>query len=484
MSSQLDGEPDVLDTPRAGRLVIRGSALRLASFAAGTLAGVIATSILLRELSIPDAGRYTTIVSLLAIVAGFVDAGMTNIGIREWTTRRGAERELVMRDLLGVRLAITLAGVAGAIAFAALAGYDGAMVTGTGLGGAGLVLLIVANTLQIPPSSELQLGWVAAIDFLRNGLSAACISVLALAGAGLVALLAVPVPVGVVLVLAASALVRGRMPLRPALDLARWRRLATDALPYAVATAVGFIYVYVTVLALGFVSSQHEVGIFSAAFRVFAVLVGMAGLVQQSAFPVLARAARDDRERLRYAVQQLLQGSLALGALVGLATAVGAPVAIDVIAGARFDAAVPALRIQGAALTMTFLAALGGFTLLGMHRYRAVLIANALALLTSLTLVLTLGDAHGATGAAWANLGGEMVLAAATLAAVMSGPDRVPLSFRVALPVAFALAAGVATAVALPAPALVDAAAAVAVCGALLLALRAIPDELLHHLRR
>jgi O-antigen/teichoic acid export membrane protein len=484
MSSGLDGEPDVLDTPRAGRLVIRGGALRLASYGVGTLAGVGATAVLLRRLSLTDAGRYNTVVSLLAIVAGLVDAGMTNIGIREWALRRDAERDRVMRDLLGVRLALTAAGVAGAVAFAAIAGYDGAMVTGTLLAGVGLVLLIVANTLQVPLAAELRLGWVAAIDLLRNVLSGAALAALALAGAGIVALLAVPIPVGVVLVAVAGVLVRGRMPALPALHLGRWRALVADALPYAVATAVGFIYVYMTVIVLGFVASQREVGIFSAAFRVFAVLVGMAGLVQQSAFPVLARSARDDRERLRYAVQKLLDGSLVLGALVALGTAVGAPVAIDVVAGARFGEAVPALRIQGAALLMTFLAALGSFALLGMHRYRAVLVANGLALVTSLGLVLTLGAEYGATGAAWANLGGETVLAAATLAAVARGADGVPLSFRTAAPVALALAAGVAVAALLPAPALVDTAAAVAACAAVLLVTRAVPDELLVHLRR
>ena len=202
----------------------------------------------------------------------------------------------------------------------------------------------------------------------------------------------------------AAAFVRGRTPLTPALHLGRWRTLLADALPYALATTVGFVYVYLAVILLGFVSSEHEVGIYSAAFRVFIVLVGLAGLVQQSAFPVLARSARDDRDRLRYATQRLLDGSLVLGGLVGLATAVGAPIAIDVIAGSRYAEAVPALRIQGAALMMTFLAVLAGFALLSLHRYSAVLVVNALGLVTSVVLVVSLGHRYGSTGAAWANL--------------------------------------------------------------------------------
>jgi O-antigen/teichoic acid export membrane protein len=482
MSAEPDG--DVLDTARAGTLVIRGGALRVVGYAAGTVAMIGSTAILLRELDVADAGRYTTVISLMAIVGGLVDAGMTNIGIREWAARRGADRERTMRDLLGVRLAITLAGAVVAVAFAVAAGYSAAMIEGTALAGVGLVLLIYANTLQIPLQAELNLGTVAAIDVLRNVLTAVLVAGLALAGAGLVTLLAVPLPVGVVLVLVAGWAVRARMQRMPAIDLARWRALLADALPYALATTVAFIYVYLAVILLGFVSSDREVGIYSAAFRVFIVLVGLAGLVQQSAFPVLARSARDDRDRLRYATQRLLDGSLVLGGLVGLATAVGAPVAIEIVAGPRYSEAVPALRLQGAALTMTFLAVLAGFALLSMHRYRAVLVVNALGLVTSVTCVLTLGSAHGATGAGWANLAGETVVACAGLAAVARGADGVRLTFRPAVRVVPALAAGLLAAWAVPGGAVVETIAAVLVGAAGMVLCRAVPEELVQALRR
>jgi O-antigen/teichoic acid export membrane protein len=482
MSPEL--EDDVLGTARAGNLVIRGSAQRVVGYGLGTLAAVVSTAVLLRHLSVEDAGRYNTVVALLAVVGGLVDAGMTNIGLREWARRTGEDRSRVMRDLLGVRVAITVAGVVVAVGVAALAGYTAEMIAGTALAGVGLILLIVANTLQIPLGAELQLGAVAAIDVLRNVFTAVLIAGLAIAGAGLVTLLAVPLPVGIALVAVAGFLVRGRMPRRPAVELERWRVLLADALPYAVATAVGFIYLYMTVILLGFVSSDYEVGIFSAAFRVFIVLGGVAGLVQQSAFPVLARAARDDRDRLHYAVQRLLDGSLVLGGMLALATAVGAPIAIDAMAGARFEASVPVLRIQGAALMMTFLAALTGFALLSMHRYRAVLIVNALALVTSIVFVLVLGAADGATGAAWANLAGETVLSVAGLVALARGTDGVRLRYGSVLRVAPALAVGVAVALLVPGGAVVETAAAVVACGLVMILTRAVPEEILLARRR
>lgn len=479
-----DREGDVLDSAHAGRLVIRGGALRLIGYGAGIVATIASTAILLRYLDVADAGRYTTVVSLMAIVGGLVDAGMTNIGIREWVSRPEDERATVLRDLLGVRLAITLVGVALAVAFAVVAGYTPEMVAGTALAGGGLVLLILANTLQVPLQAELRLGTVAAVDVLRNVLTALLVAALAVAGAGLVALLAIPLPVGIPLLVIVALIVRRRAPLLPSVSVRRWRALLEDALPYALAITVSFIYVYLAVIVLGFVSSEHEVGIYSAAFRVFIVLVGLAGLVQQSAFPVLARSARDDRDRLHYATQRLLDGSLVLGGLVGLATAVGAPVAIDVIAGRQYGESVPVLRIQGAALTMTFLAVLGGFVLLSLHRYRAVLVVNALGLVTSVTFVVVLGSRHGATGAAWANLAGETLIAGAALWAVMRGGDGVRLGFGTALRVVPALAAGVVAAWLVPGGAVAETVAGVAVATGGMVLLRAVPEELLQAVRR
>jgi Na+-driven multidrug efflux pump len=157
---------------------------------------------------------------------------------------------------------------------------------------------------------------------------------------------------------------------------------------------------------------------------------------------------------------------------------------IDAMAGSRFDASVPVLRIQGAALFMTFMVALMSFALLSLHRYRAVLIVNAIALCTSTVLVLVLGAADGATGAAWANLVGETVLSVAGAVALAQGPDGVRLRLGSVLRVAPALAVGVVVALVVPGGALLDTVAALVACGIVLLLTRAIPEEIVAAVRR
>ncbi|MDP9345665.1 MAG: oligosaccharide flippase family protein [Actinomycetota bacterium] len=468
----------MLDTEHAGGMVIRGSVLRLAGFGAGLLMSVGSAAILLRHLGVEDTGRYNTVISLVAIVGGLTDAGMGNIGVREYAALSGDERSRMMRDLLGLRIALTLVGVLVGIVFGLGVGYSNAMVIGTGLAGLGLVLQIIAATMAVPLSVGLRLGTVSALDVVRNAANALGITILVLSGAGLLGFLAVPLPASAVLVAVTAPLIARSISLRPSVHVAAWRALIADALPYAAATAVGIVYIYLTVIALGFVADEKQVGLFSAAFRVFIVIAGISALVVQSAFPVLTRAARDDRRRLGYAVQRLFEGNVVVGAFVGLCTAVGAPLAILIIAGRDFAGSVPVLRVQGAALLMTFVAGVGSYSLLALRRHGALLAINALALTVSLTLTLALGATDGARGAAVANLAGEAMLALGGLLALGRQPEGVRVHTSVIWRTGLAVAAGVGAAVLAPGPTILETAAAAAAYTVVAIAVGAVPVEI------
>jgi O-antigen/teichoic acid export membrane protein len=207
-------------------------------------------------------------------------------------------------------------------------------------------------------------------------------------------------------------------------------------------------------------------------------------LLISSAFPLLARAARDDQARLGYALQRLFEVSLIAGALFALATSVGAPVAVDIIGGSGYHPAAAALRIQGGAMLFSFLLATWGFALISLHRHRALLAANALAFAVSAAVTLALAPSHGAKGAAIATLAGEGVLAAAYLVAlVRARPDLRP-DLRVVPKVVVAAGAAIAVAVVSGLPALPATLVAGVVYAAAILALRAVPDELIELIPR
>jgi O-antigen/teichoic acid export membrane protein len=471
-------ETDVLDSRQAGDLVIRGSAVRLGGYALNVVASIVSSAVLLRHLGVDDAGRYATVLSLSAIVAGVTDAGMVNIGVREYAQRAGPERERILRGLLGLRVALSLAGTVLATAFALAAGYTAAMTVGTVIACLAVVVFAIQSTYAVPLGASLRLGWLTLLDTLRSVGVAVGITVLSLAGAGLVALLACPLPIALVTLMVTLPLVVGTVPLRPSLHRETWGELLKITLPYAAATAVGVIYAYLSVVVLQLVASPRETGLFGASFRVFVVLQLIPALFVQSAFPVMARAARDDAQRFGYTVRRVLEVSTIAGGLVAVATAFGARFALDVVAGADFADAVPALRVQGIALAMTFLAAPGGFALLSLHRHRALLVVNAIAFAASLVLTVVLGGAFGAHGAAYANLVGELVLAVGYgVALALSGTVPRP-EWRIVGAVVVAVGLAVAAALLSGLGSLPAAVLASAVYLGTLAVLRAYPPEL------
>lgn len=477
-------ERDLLDTAQAGPAAIRGSALRVGGYVVGIGASVLSISLLIRHLGVADFGRYVTVVSLITIVQGVTDAGLATVGVREYAVRTGEARNRLMRNLTGVRLVLTAAGTLVATGFALVAGYGSTLVLGTLVGGAGLVLSVAQGTLAIPLVSQLRLGWVTALDLLRQALTVAAFVALIVAGATLFPFLAVTVPVGIVLLAGTAALVYRSMPLRPSFEVDEWWLLLRQVLPYAAAAAIGVIYFRVTVIVMSLIAGELETGYYATAYRVLEVLIAIPQLLIGATLPILARAARDDEERLRYVLQRLFDAMLIVGAWVALAVVIGAPFAVEVLAGGEADPAVPALRIQALALAANFLATGWMYGLLSLRHHASLLVLSAVALVISVTLTLVLVPRHGADGAAIAVTVGELAVAVMALGLLRRARRDLWPSFatvpRVLPAVALAAAAGFVPGIG---PVAGVAAATVVYVG-VLAALRAIPAELLQAVRR
>ncbi|MEA2492464.1 MAG: hypothetical protein QOJ29_375 [Thermoleophilaceae bacterium] len=475
------GSPEltaVLDTEEAGGIAIRGGALRLVGYGASVLLSVVGVAAVTRHLGAADYGRFSVVQSLVAIAAGIAEAGMINVGIREYAVRTGAERDTMLANLQGIRVVLGAAGVVVALVFGLLAGYDGTMLDGVVLVGAGVVIGAFQATLAIPLSAGLRWTAVTVLDLVRQGAQVALFLALVATGADLLPFFVVAIPASVLVLAATLPLVRRIAPIRPRFDRAYWRELLRLVAPYAAATAVGTIYVYVAAVLMELVSTAAEVGYFAASFRIFIVLGGIPLLLIGAVFPILARAARDDRRRHAYATERLLATTVIGSAWLALMTAILAKVGIDVVAGPKFADSVPVLRIQAIAVFASGLLVASTHVLVSLARYRDVLILSASALVASVVLVLAFAPGMGAEGGALANVGGESVSAIVGLALLVRAESGLRVPWATVGKVALAVAP--AGAVALTSlPDIVVAAVATLVYAALLFILRAVPQELI-----
>jgi O-antigen/teichoic acid export membrane protein len=404
-------ETDVLDTPAAGLAALQGGVLRVVGYVVGTVVNVAATAVLFRHLHVTDTGRYSLAIYLVAIVSGLADLGLTAVGVRELSVRRGDERASIVRNLLGLRVVLSALGVGMITLFAFVAGYGGAVTLGVALAGVGLMFQSTQSTLAMSLITDLRLAWVAGLELMRSVLGALLIVALVLAGAHLVAFLAVSIPVGIVVLAVNAWVVRGRIPLLPAFHASEWWALMRNILPYSAAVAASTLYVYVAVVLVSLLANSHQLGYFTVSTRVTQALIVVPVLAVGAAFPIFSRAARDDRVRLAYALGRVFEVSLLLGVLVALCLSIGSSVAIQVVGGSEFGPSAPLLAIQGVGLGASFVGAVWASGLLGLGRYREIMMISLFSLFAGGALIAVLVLADAARGAAIATAAGEVVLA-------------------------------------------------------------------------
>lgn len=469
--------PDVLDSPRAGRVMLRGSALRSAGYVAGIVLGLVSAPLLVRHLGVVDFGWWVTITALIFIVNGLTELGMTAVGVREYSVREAAGRASLIRELLAIRMLTALAGAALAVVFAAAAGYDDRLVLGTAIASLSLVVNAVQTTYSTPLHATLRLGWITVLDLVRQVVTVALIVVLVLAGAGLVSFFAVPVLGGLTALTLTVPLVRGRIPMFPTARVRQAWPLIRATLPYAAATAFGIIYFRVEIVLMSLIASDQETGEFAVAFRVVEIAAGIPWLLVNSAFPILARAARDDEARLRYAVGRLFEGSLIAGGALALALGFGAAFTVRLLGGD--DPSIAVLQTLSGALLLNFFVATWAFALLSLGRYRALLVNNAGAFLIGIGLTLALVPTYGAIGAAVAVTLTEGMLALLNGLALVRARKELSPPLRILRRVAVAGVVTIVPLLFLPLPSIAEAIVAPVLFVGILAVSRALPTELI-----
>jgi O-antigen/teichoic acid export membrane protein len=470
-------EAQVLSTPQAGPLAVRGGVMRLGAFFGGSLFSVGAAALLFRHLGVTDTGRYTTAMSLGAFVMGLTDLGMTAIGTRELAVLRGEQRARLARNLLGMRLVLTFLGGVVITSFAFVV-YGRLLGLGVLIACGGVLIQNSQAALAVPLMARLRLGWMSALELMRQVSTAAIVVLLVLAGAHLLVLLSVSALAGLVVLPPTIALVRGDIPIRPSFDVRQWRALIGPVLVYSAAAITGTLYLRIVIVLVSLICSSHQLGYYSVSFRVAEALLAIPGLLVGAAFPIFAHAAQDDPVRLGYALSRVFEVSLIIGVWVTVSLAVGARLAIEVIGGSRFLPASPVLAVQGLAVGAVFVTTVWSCGLLSLHLHKVILIFSLSSLALVVVAVAILASLWGAEGAAIATALVEIAAAIAGAAVLARGRPHLRPSLRVLPRVAVAALVAVSPMLLTGAPIMLRVALSTLLYAAVLLLTRAIPADL------
>ncbi len=483
------GAPDptgeLLDHAEAGNRAIRGSVLRSGAYVGGILVTLVSAPLLVRHLGVAGFGQYSLVGNTVAAFATLVDAGLLTIAQREYVARQGADRDRTMAALVGLRLTMTGLAVSLAILFCIVSGYGHTLVTGAVLAGVGTMIIATQHMTGTPLNVELRLGATSAIDFLGQVGQSGLVILLVILGAKLLPFFATGILLGGIALVVTKYLVRDKFPLWPSFDRRLWWSLLRGALPYVAAAAITGLYFRLALIVLAQTSTELETGYYATSFRLLEIIIGVPALLVSAAFPVMARAADQDEDRLRYQVGRVWEVALILGLWFVVGITLMAPFALEFIAGSNGGPSVPVLRLQGPAVLFTFFAVASAFPLLALRRHAEVLRANLAALVTGAIAVGILAPAAGAEGTAVATLVAEGVLAATMTGYLWRELPGVSLP-AVTLPIALACAGAALCLLLVPVHPIVRAVLGTAVYFGGLALFRRLPEEALValHVRR
>ena len=166
--SVADQPEDVLDSGEAGGRAIRGGALFTGTYVIGLLLSIASVPFMIRHLGVVDYGYYVAVSAIVFIIGGFTEAGLTNLGIREYSQLRPGEREPFLRNLIGLRLVLTTFGVASRPRRPRSRARRGSSSAAWRSPGLGLLVQLTQQTYMVPLNVQLRMGWISILGVIRQ----------------------------------------------------------------------------------------------------------------------------------------------------------------------------------------------------------------------------------------------------------------------------------------------------------------------------
>lgn len=404
------------------------SALSLLSVATafGAVLVLLTQSMLARQLGPAAYGLFASSLATVSMIAPMAGFGLSQLRLRVYGVEGwGADR--------WIRPSLRLSLVTGFIACAAVVLW--ALLAPPETGRLLLLLLpivpallsieLVSCKLRLEERYRMLAGWQLLIPAGRLLVALAVVlasvrqAVPVAIGYGLVAL-----AVAVIAIPQFRTMLRGDMELhghgpRPRqpllLPVPSIAHVWSQAWPYGVAAALYPIFFQVSTVLLKYLGGDVHAGRFGISMAVMsAIYLIPTTIYQKFLLSKLHRWAAHDRPRFWMVYRRGIVAMLVLGIAVGGILLVAMPILVPIAFGEAYLGVIPVLTVLALCPPIRFLStAVGSILLSGAHMYYRVLMMGLAALVT-IGLDLLLIPAHRELGAAWAIVGGEIVLLATT----------------------------------------------------------------------
>lgn len=334
------------------RTIARNSALQAGGEVLTKLASLAFYVVMARELGTAGFGDYMFALSLTVLLTSLAGFGTDGLLTRNVARDREELHRLFWNSVaLKVGLGVVLAGIALLVSF--LGDYPEAVHAAVALLAVGTLVELLAKTVGAAFLAYDDLRPVATGLIIQRFTTAAVGIAALLAGAGIVTVAGIYLGGAVLgLLYVSRALYRREIRPRREVSLARAREVAAQAVPFGLMLIFGTVIFRIDATMLSLYKGPEAVGLYSAAYRALESCLFIPFAIEAAMLPMLSRLRRDTVPPVSDVYEVGLKAIVALMAPMGVAFLLFGGEILELLYGAEYRAAEPAMHWLGGAAVL------------------------------------------------------------------------------------------------------------------------------------
>ena len=367
-----------------------------------------------RTLSPDDFGAFSLVFGILGLMAIVTDLGVGRVVLADLVKADTHRSSDLAGSFIVLRLLLGLIGYVAAVGFVLVAGYSHEIVVATMVGGLVVVIATPSHALSVIYQSRLRMSYVAVVETLAQ-LAQLLLTICAVLWSPYLLVLILPAVANEVvsIVLKIWGMARGRTGAPPAWhhSLRFWKPMLLEAIPLSIGYALIQMTAKIDILLLSKMDTLDSVGLYSIGYK-FSDFVLVAGLAVSTPFMTLLVAAWPNDQAAFVAATRRSMGIVAgLGALGIAMFWPCATTLLGLLYGPRFEAASLATNLLVTGSVLAGLAQIGMLALVSAGKHRSYPWMALIGLVLNIALNIVLIPRYSYTGAAYATLVTELVIA-------------------------------------------------------------------------
>lgn len=381
------------------RLIVKNAtALGISGVLAKAIAAVVGIFVT-RYLGPGPFGDYSTAYAFVGTFILFAELGISQLMVQEGSRNEGVLPQYFGNTLFVKSILVILCIIIMIICMFP-AGYSTTVKTMIVILGAAVCFNALNQSVYNYYQAVQKMYLAAGFQFLTTVLIGVLTLVVIFSGLGVVAITATHLLSYVIISILLYLALKGKV--KPRIELNSLPGMVKNGLPFGIHRIFYYMFFQLSILILSLTTTNVEVGIYSAAYKLMLMLVFIPSLMTSAIYPVLYQLGESDRDKHQYTTEKVFKVLSAVGIAGSVLIFTLAEPLVEWLYAGKFNESIPILMIVSWFLALECMSFSLGDVLTTTNRQWQRTLVQGSALLFLFILIMALNPSLGIYGAAYA----------------------------------------------------------------------------------